>query len=109
MRLSVSIYRSDYDCDINILHGHKDAILVWDEEISQEDIDIIETGNHGQYEGRKVLILARRNCGGEYLTAYPINEHKEGKWLMCGGTYISTSDSRFPSRYPIPLHDRYEG
>jgi hypothetical protein len=28
---------------------------------------------------------------------------------MFGGTFIFSSDSRFPSHYPIPLHDRVEG
>lgn len=32
----------------------------------------------------------------------------EGKWTMFGGNFIYTSDSRFPSRYPIPVHDRVE-
>lgn len=27
---------------------------------------------------------------------------------MFGGTFIYTSDSRFPADYPLPLHDRYE-
>jgi hypothetical protein len=27
---------------------------------------------------------------------------------MFGGTFIYSSDSRFPSKYPIPLHDRVE-
>lgn len=27
---------------------------------------------------------------------------------MFGGNFLYTSDSRFPSDYPIPIHDRYE-
>ena len=27
---------------------------------------------------------------------------------MAGGNFIYSCDSRFPSDYPIPLHDRYE-
>ena len=27
---------------------------------------------------------------------------------MFGGNFVYTSDSRFPGRYPIPVHDRYE-
>jgi hypothetical protein len=27
---------------------------------------------------------------------------------MAGGTFIYSSDSHFPSRYPIALHDRWE-
>ena len=27
---------------------------------------------------------------------------------MFGGNFVYTSDSRFPSDYPIPIHDRFE-
>jgi len=27
---------------------------------------------------------------------------------MFGGNFIYTSDSRFPNKYPIAIHDRYE-
>lgn len=33
---------------------------------------------------------------------------EETTWWMFGGCFVWTSDSRFPSRYPIPLHDRTE-
>lgn len=29
-------------------------------------------------------------------------------WSMAGGNYITTSDSRFPFNYPVPIHDRVE-
>lgn len=32
--------------------------------------------------------------------------HKVGP--MFGGNFVYTSDSRFPSDYPIPIHDRFE-
>lgn len=32
----------------------------------------------------------------------------DGKWYMFGGNFIYSSDSRFPSRRPIPIHDRTE-
>jgi hypothetical protein len=42
----------------------------------------------------------------EYIHAVPYNQSdSEG---MFGGTFIYSSDSRFPSKYPIPLHDRVE-
>jgi hypothetical protein len=28
---------------------------------------------------------------------------------MWGGHFVYSSDSRWPTRRPIPLHDRYEG
>lgn len=108
MRLSVNIFRSDYDCDINILHGHSSAILVWDEDLSELEPEI---------NGQKVLIVATRMIPSKenmldrvpHYSVRPLKESNEGKWLMFGGTYVSTSDSRFPSDYPLPLHDRFEG
>lgn len=29
-------------------------------------------------------------------------------WTMASGTWITTSDSRFPYDRPVPLHNRYE-
>jgi len=49
----------------------------------------------------------------EYVHAEPLQQHELGLWLMNGGTYIATSDSRFNEATgghgPIALHDRYEG
>ena len=42
-----------------------------------------------------------------YFTAYPV-VNGEAKVGMFGGKFIYTGDSRFPSDYPIPLHDRFE-
>ena len=46
---------------------------------------------------------------GHYLYCYPSEGRDESKvgW-MSGGTFVYSSDSRFPSDYPIPLHDRQE-
>jgi hypothetical protein len=43
----------------------------------------------------------------EYLHAEPV-EGRDGAGWMFGGALIYTSDSRFPSEYPIKLHDRQE-
>lgn len=45
----------------------------------------------------------------EYLHAEPVDGRDPGRagWMF-GGTCIYTSDSRFPSEYPIKLHDRQE-
>lgn len=29
-------------------------------------------------------------------------------WYMSGGSFCYTSDRRFPSRYPLSIHDRHE-
>lgn len=44
----------------------------------------------------------------EYLYAVPA-DLPESTWVTFGGNFIYTSDSRFPGRYPIPVHDRIEG
>jgi len=52
--------------------------------------------------------LVRRDIGGrEYLHAEPVDPPPAGHTpYMAGGTFIHTCDGRFPSDYPIPLHDR---
>ena len=108
MRLSVDIFRSSYDSEINILHGHNSAILVWDEDLNEVPDEI---------NGQKVLIVTTRMVPSKenmldkvpHYSVRPLKESEEGKWLMFGGTYVKTTDSRFPFDYPLPLHDRYEG
>lgn len=56
-----------------------------------------------------VKIVRRMLCGRIYLHAEPIESIKNGNvGYMMGGCFIWSSDSRFPSDYPIPLHDRQE-
>jgi len=59
-----------------------------------------------------VAMVKRHLFGGSepYLTAYPVDEEGniDNSGRMDGGTFISTCDSRFPARYPVPLHDRRE-
>jgi len=58
--------------------------------------------------GRQVLdhlVIISKNG---YVKAVPSKILKAGKHSMFGGNFIYTSDSRFPSDYPIPIHDRIE-
>jgi hypothetical protein len=43
-----------------------------------------------------------------YLTAYPADYNPDTDVYMFGGNFITSSDSRFPGLYPIPIHDRKE-
>ena len=62
----------------------------------------------------KTLILRiKESPDGMYLFATPTDEyieqhHSDHLGPMFGGNFIHTSDSRFPSNYPIPVHDRFE-
>ena len=54
------------------------------------------------------LRLVRRDIGGEYLSCEPVARPAGKVGPMFGGNFIHTSDSRFPSKYPIPVHDRFD-
>jgi hypothetical protein len=56
-----------------------------------------------------VKIIHRVIAGKDYYHAEPIEPARGNGWYCFGGCYITTSDSRFPFRYPIALHDRQEG
>jgi len=56
-----------------------------------------------------VRIVERDLHHGTYLTAYPVEPCPPNcTGYMFGGTFIYCSDSRFPAKYPVPLHDRTE-
>lgn len=58
-----------------------------------------------------VYIEWREVMGEEYIDCKPAYLPK--RWYMAGGNFLYTSDSRFKeitrSKYPISIHDRYEG
>lgn len=55
------------------------------------------------------LVLKEKNLfGNPYYYAVPIDLARGGQCVMFGGAFIYTSDSRFPSRQPIAVHDRVE-
>ena len=65
---------------------------------------------------RPAVRLVKRQIGREiYLHAEPV---ERPQWVettrascvgpMHGGTFIYSSDNRFPSSYPIALHDRWD-
>lgn len=58
-----------------------------------------------------VYIEQRDVMGSQYIDCKPLYFPK--RWYMMGGNFLYTSDSRFreitESKYPIPIHDRYEG
>lgn len=61
---------------------------------------------------RECVYIERREVAGEaYINCRPIYFRRH--WYMAGGNFLYTSDSRFKeitgSRYPISIHDRYEG
>lgn len=53
-----------------------------------------------------VLVLSKRM--GRWIATPDVPCPKDACGFMFGGNFIYCSDSRFPSEYPIPVHDRYE-
>lgn len=57
-----------------------------------------------------VKLIKRTVCGEEYMHVEPLDGCNNGgdKWYMSGGAFCYSSDSRFPSKYPLSIHDRCE-
>ena len=96
--LPVWVYRDSFGDSTNggVSSTHNQLVLVG-EGIAQ----VTESSE----EHPAVRLLRRTIMGKEYLCAVPV-ESKGG--TMFGGSFIHTSDSRFPNQYPIPVHDRVE-
>lgn len=102
--LSCDIYRSDYDSTCNACQGVKRVILTgpgvhgpWtDDDLNKTDMPVLK-------------LVKRFISGRIYLHAEPVASCPSDMvgW-MSGGTFIYSHDSRFPSDYPIALHDRCE-
>lgn len=81
--------------------------------ISSKYDNLIFVDAEGPFEGTKensVRLVRRKLWGKEYLHAEPIEKPEGMVGPMAGGCFIYSSDSRFRevSKYPIPLHDRFE-
>lgn len=90
--LIVNVYRCSLgDCTNGGVSSTHDRVLLVGEDIppvseSREDIPVVN--------------LVRRTVFGR--------ERIQVENGMFGGNFVYTSDSRFPSQYPIPVHDRTE-
>lgn len=99
--LYVSVYRGEYDCTLDGVtspkFGHKQVFLVTGDG-PWTVADAIKKGTP---------VLAVRELGG-VKNAFPVHDGKQylkGQWAA-GGNFVYTSDSRFPSRQPLSVHDR---
>jgi len=99
--LPVQVYKSSLgDSSSNGITSKNDRLLLVFDGLSSP----FKTNEDEDY-----LVLIKRNIGGkEYLSAKPQSLIESNTHSMFGGNFIFTSDSRFPSSYPIPVHDRVE-
>lgn len=98
MGLHVSIYRSDYDCELNVFYGKKNVTII--------NVD----GPFEPTEDSPAAILKDGHVAGSKIIV-PADEYKDGV-QMSGGTFASSCDSRFSraagTYNAIPIHDRRE-
>lgn len=100
--LPVTVYNPTHgNCSANgITETHKTKLVVpcRDGHITQESVDEF---------GYIVLELKEKVKGYVHFA-----QKNDTRWLMAGGAFVYTSDSRFSrayGNYPIPVHDRHEG
>ena len=103
--LVIYVYRGKFgDCSNGGISSRYNELILVGEGI--EGPEVVDLDNPPE---NAVKIVKRKLFGGseEYMHIEPLNN--EGKWFMYGGNIACASDSRFPSRYPLKIHDRYEG
>jgi hypothetical protein len=99
MGLIVNIYRSDYDCELNVFYGKKSVTVINAE------------GPFEPTEDRPAAIIKDGYTPGSKIIV-PVDEVPDNVFQMMGGTYANSSDSRFSEATgtynAIPIHDRRE-
>ena len=90
------------DCTNGGISSHKDELYILSEQKGPFEPEDIR---------QCVYIEWREVCGEQYIDCRPAYFRK--RCYMAGGNFLYTSDSRFrditKSKYPISIHDRYEG
>lgn len=102
--LMAGVYRDNRlgDCTNNGISAHASDLYILSEQKGPFEPEDIR---------QCVYIEWREACGEQYIDCKPAYFPK--RWYMAGGNFLYTSDSRFKeitkSKYPIAIHDRYEG
>jgi len=99
-RLAVDVYRREYDCTNGGVTSNENTFrLVADD----------YRPNVPFQNGLPALYLRVGATGAVHAYPADIPEEEKGftSWQF-GGNFIYSSDGRFPSQYPIPVHDRRE-
>jgi len=79
--------------------------------VNQVDLhygDTVDLADLNNIPDDELVLVERQLFGREAWYAVPAGIYKSNKHSMFGGNFIHTSDSRFPGRAPIPVHDRIE-
>ena len=79
--------------------------------VNQVDLhygDTVDLADLDNIPDDELVLVERKLFGEDAWYAVPAGIYKSNKHSMFGGNFIHTSDSRFPGRAPIPVHDRVE-
>ena len=96
--ISIEVFRGGLgDCSLNGVSARYDDL----ELAIPDGPDLVD-----EDDPRLVKVVTRHLFGEDYRHIEPYRN--EGKWFMSGGNIGYTCDSRFPSRYPLIIHDRDE-
>jgi hypothetical protein len=101
--LPINVYRdTSGDCTNGGISSRYDQLLL----IGEKGFIDIDENNIPE----NAVKLVVRNFGTkEYKNLEPVRLHDKNKTTyMYGGNIAYTSDSRFPSDYPLKIHDRQE-
>jgi hypothetical protein len=102
--LLVGVLSAEVDCTNGGISARNKRLILVGEGVPQ----ISDPG-----DDTPAIYLARRSFrDSEYLVAVATGDERtiDEKIIgpMFGGNFLWSSDSRFPSRQPIPIHDRFE-
>lgn len=106
---SVCVYRSARfggDCSLGGISSKFSVLILLPTESTRKQGIIVPELLEARDNG---IFLYYRPEFKDMIAAPEGYEDKERNWYMFGGNFIWTSDSRFPAKFPIKIHDRREG
>jgi len=99
-KINTFVYRNTLgDCTANGLTGRMDMLDLYSDVTEQEVADLPNDA---------LILIKRELFGKQAWYALPIDLYKSKRHSMAGGNFVYTSDSRFPAKLPISVHDRVE-
>ena len=114
-KINTHIYRWTLgDCTANGLSSRVDSARVYLKTERNGMVDAVGYPDNAEtkafaatIEEEDCFIVIEDECYGRRLRAIPVKDYLSGRWVMFGGNYLGTSDSRFFNNL-IKIHDRIE-
>ena len=88
------------DCTNSGLTSKYDHLNLYYGQLNEEEINKLPEDS--------LILIERVLWGKPAHYAVPVEIYKSGRHSMAGGNFVYTSDSRFPEKAPLSVHDRVE-